>query len=145
MLRLRFNCCLVLCLVMSCASLTSHAEDSAATRQAAMERYLRAVPMTKLMEDTYSEMAKQLPSDQRSKFISGMRQIVRVESIERIAKAAMLKHFTTAELNALADFYSSKDGASAVSKFGVYTADVMPLLQQEIQRAVQEFQRKGEK
>jgi hypothetical protein len=48
-------------------------------------------------------------------------------------------------VNALADFYSSKDGASAMSKFGVSMADVMPSLQQEIQRAFQEFQRKGEK
>ena len=52
----------------------------------------------------------------------------------------MVKHFTADELNAMADFYSSKHGASAMSKFGIYMADVMPILMQEIQRAVRELQ-----
>lgn len=52
----------------------------------------------------------------------------------------MLKTFTTDELNALADFYASKDGASAMKKFGAYMGDIMPSLMQEIQRAAQELQ-----
>jgi hypothetical protein len=113
--------------------------DTVAAREAAMERYMRAVPVSKMMEDTYSEMSKQLPPEQRSSFITDMRRVVKVEMIERLAKASMIKHFTADELSALADFYSSKHGASAMSKFGVYMADVMPPLTQEIQRAVKEL------
>jgi hypothetical protein len=119
--------------------------DSTAAREAATERYMRAVPMSKMMEDTYSEMSKGLPPAQRASFVADMRRIVKVENMERLAKASMVKHFTADELNALADFYSSKHGASAMSKFGIYMADVMPILMQEIQRAVQELQSTGRK
>jgi hypothetical protein len=109
------------------------------TRQVAMQRYLRAVPMAKVMEDTYAEMAKQVPPEKRMEFIAAMRKVVRVDKIEEIAKRSMLNTFTTDELNALADFYSSKDGASAMKKLGVYMGDIMPPLMQEIERAVQEL------
>lgn len=75
----------------------------------------------------------------RSEFIAAMRKVVRVDKIEEIAKRSMLKTFTTDELNALADFYSSKDGASAMKKLGVYMGDIMPPLMQEIERGVQEI------
>ena len=110
------------------------------TRQVAVQRYLRAVPMERMMEDTYSEIAKQVPPERRTDFIAAMRKVVRVDKIEEIATRSMLKTFTTDELNALADFYSSKDGASAMKKFGVYMGDIMPPLMQEIQRAIQELQ-----
>ena len=122
------------------ACMPALAQDTQETRQAAMQRYLRVVPMTKMMEDTYSEMAKQVPPEKRAEFIGAMRRVVRVEKIEEIAKRAMLKTFTTNELNALADFYSSKDGASAMRKFSAYMGDIMPPLMQEIQRAGQELQ-----
>jgi hypothetical protein len=96
--------------------------------------------MSRMMEDTYSEMSKGLPPAQRASFVADMRRVVKVENIERLAKASMVKHFTADELNAMADFYSSKHGASAMSKFGIYMADVMPILMQEIQRAVRELQ-----
>lgn len=115
------------------------AQDTEATRQAAMERYLRAMPMAKMMEDTYSEMAKQLPPEHREDFMRLMRKHVIIDRIEAIAKKSMLKTFTTNELNALADFYLSEYGASGMRKFGAYMSDVMPALMQEIQRASQEI------
>lgn len=116
------------------------AQDIPETRQAAMERYLRAVPMAKMMEDTYSEMAKQVPPEKRDEYVSAMRRLVSIDKIEGIARQAMLKTFTANELTALADFYSSEHGSSAMRKFGAYMADIMPPLMQEIQRAVQELQ-----
>ena len=116
------------------------AQETQVTKQAAMERYIRAVPMAKLLEDTYSELAKQVPAEMRVEFVSTMRKLVRVDKIDAIARQAMLKTFTTNELNALADFYSSQYGSSAMRKFGAYTAEIMPPLMQEIQRAVQELQ-----
>jgi len=96
--------------------------------------------MDKMMEDAYLEMAKQLPPENRAEFVSLMRKHVYVDRIEAIARKSMLKTFTTNELNALADFYLSEHGASGMRKFGVYMADIMPALMQEIQRAVQELQ-----
>jgi hypothetical protein len=118
------------------------AQGADAAKNAAVERYLRAVPMRKMLEDTYVEMSKQMPADQRAKFVADMRAVVKIDKIEQIAKAAMLKTFSTEELNALADFYSSKHGASAMAKFSKYMGEVMPPLMQEVQRAVQELQAK---
>ena len=130
---------LALLLASACIGIPAQAQDTMDTRQVAMQRYLRAVPMAKVMEDTYAEMAKQVPPEKRTEFIAAMRKVVRVDKIEEIAKRSMLNTFTTDELNALADFYSSKDGASAMKKLGVYMGDIMPPLMQEIERAVQEL------
>ncbi len=134
--------CISIALLISSASTSMPvlAQDTQETRQDAMQRYLQAVPMAKMAEDAYSEVAKHVPLEKRAEFISAMRRSVRVERIEDIAKQAMLKTFTTSELNALADFYSSKDGASAMNKYGAYMGEIMPPLLQEIQRAVQAFQ-----
>jgi hypothetical protein len=48
---------------------------------------------------------------------------------------AMVKHFTTDELKALADFYGSPVGKSAMQKFGAYMAEVMPAIQSEVLKA----------
>lgn len=135
----------LLATVLAVAATSVRAQAAEADKQAAMERYLRAVPMTKMMDDTYTQMAKQVPAELRPRFIADMRSVIRIDRIEQLARSAMLKTFTADELNALADFYSSKHGASAMSKFGVYMADIMPPLMQEIQRAVQELQSTGRK
>ena len=68
-----------------------------------------------------------------------MKAIVRVDVLDRIARESMVKTFTTDELNALANFYGSQHGASAMEKFGVYMGQVMPAIQQEIQSAIQQM------
>ena len=40
--------------------------------------------------------------------------------LDRIALNSMVKTFTAGELNALADYYGSKHGQSAMQKFGAY-------------------------
>ena len=117
---------------------TVSAQDSAADRQAAAARYMSVVPMSKMLEDSFSELAKQLPSDKRAGFISRMKQSVRADTLEQIALDSMVKTFTADELNALADFYGSKPGRSAMQKFGIYMGQVMPAIQAEIQRAAQQ-------
>ena len=111
-------------------------DDTFDNRQAGVDRYLKAVPMKTLLDDTFVELAKQLPQDKRAAFIDQMKAAVRADALERIARDAMVKIFTADELNALADFYGSKDGASAMKKFGVYSAQIMPAIRQEIQNAV---------
>lgn len=120
-----------------CASAVS-AQDSSADRQAAAARYMSVVPMSKMLEDSFAELAKQLPQDKRAGFIAKMKQTVRADALERIALDSMVKTFTADELNALADFYGSKPGRSAMQKFGIYMGQVMPAIQAEIQRAVQQ-------
>ncbi len=120
-----------------CTSTVS-AQDSSADRQAAAARYMSVVPMSKMLEDSFAELAKQQPPDKRAGFIAKMKQTVRADALERIALDSMIKTFTADELNALADFYGSKPGRSAMQKFGIYMGHIMPAIQAEIQRAVQQ-------
>jgi len=46
----------------------------------------------------------------------------------------MAKHFTVEELDAMADFYGSKEGQSVLSKFGAYLDDVYPVIEQHMRR-----------
>lgn len=124
---------------------SASAQQPTAEATAAADRYLQAVPMKKLMEDTYSEMAKQMPADMGAQFIADMRTIIIVEKLEAIARDAMLKTFTADEMNAMADFFASKNGASAMAKYGAYMAQVMPPVTQEVQRGIQELQSRGKK
>jgi len=127
-------------LVLSLGSVFALAQDTTASREAAVDRYLRAVPMAKMLEDTFAEISKQLPIEQRAQFIRNMKKIVRADYLEQLSRQSMIKTFTTDELNALADFYGSKHGASAMVKFGAYMGQVMPAIQAEVQRGVQELQ-----
>jgi hypothetical protein len=63
-----------------------------------------------------------------------------IEALTTAMQGAMVKHFSADELSALADFYGSPVGKSAMSKFGAYMAEVMPALQAEMVKAVQKTQ-----
>lgn len=130
---------LLLAAVLFAGAASAFAQDTTAAREVAADRYLKVAPMSRMLDDMVSEIGKQLPPEKRASFERDMKLFVRADSLERIARTAMIKHFTTDELNALADFYGSKNGASAMKKFGVYMADVMPEIQAEVQRGIQQI------
>jgi hypothetical protein len=115
--------------------------DTPQTRRAAAERYAKAADVPKLLRDMVDGMSPNLPIEHRNNFRTLMLQNTRAEVIEAAMVVAMVKHFTTTELNALADFYGSEVGRSAMGKFGAYMGDVMPLLQAEMARAMAEYER----
>ena len=110
--------------------------DSEQERVAAARRYLEVAQMAKITEDTVNELAKGFSGEQREKFVAYMHNAVRPEVLEQAAMASMVKVFTADELNALADFFASPLGRSAMDKFGLYMADIMPVIQQEMMRAL---------
>ena len=89
-----------------------------------------------MLEDAYASLTQQMPADQREKFLKDIRSIVRIEFLESISKEKMVKVFTADELNAIASFYESKEGASAMKKFGVYMGEIMPAIQKEMMQAM---------
>ena len=108
------------------------ATDSKEARTQAAERYLAVVPISQLLDDTFREMSKSLPKAIREGFVAQMRIVVRADVLEAATRASLVRHFTVDELNAMAEFYSSPHGASAMRKFGAYMADVMPAVQEEM-------------
>lgn len=110
--------------------------DSEQERTAAAQRYIEVVQMAKIVDDTVNELAKGFSGEKRERFVAFMHNAVRAEVLERAALSSMVRIFTAEELNALADFYGSPLGRSAMDKFGIYVADIMPVIQQEMLRAL---------
>jgi hypothetical protein len=57
------------------------------------------------------------------------------DAITKAMRAAMMKTFTADELTALADFYSSAVGKSAMAKMGDYMSELMPVMMVEVAKA----------
>jgi hypothetical protein len=111
------------------------ATDTPETRRHEAERYLQATPAKALFEDMADKMAANIPAEQRDQFKKMMTTQLDIAALTKAMTDAMVKHFTTEELKALADFYGSPVGKSAMQKFGAYMADIMPTLEAEIMKA----------
>src|SRR4029453_16849666 len=124
----------VLTLIISC-SFAFSATDTPETRRREAERYLQASPPKAMFEDVADKMATNVPADQREQFKRAMTTEVDIAALTKEMTDPMVKNFTTEELKALADFYGSPVGKSAMQKFGAYMADIMPVVQAEIMKA----------
>jgi hypothetical protein len=117
------------------SALALGAPDTPETRRHEAERYLRATPPKALFEDMADKMAANLPPDQREQFKKIMTSQLDIAALTKAMIDSMVKHFSTEELKALADFYGSPVGKSAMQKFGAYMADIMPAMEAEIMKA----------
>jgi len=124
----------ILVLLFSSAFVLS-AADTPETRRHEAERYVQATPPKALFEDMADKIAVNLPAEQRQQFKRMMTAELDIAALTKAMTDAMVKHFTTEELKALADFYGSPVGKSAMQKFGAYMADLMPIMQAEIMKA----------
>jgi hypothetical protein len=111
------------------------ATDTPETRRHEAERYLQASPPKALFEDMADKIATNLPADQRQQFKQMLTADLDIAALTKAMIDAMVKHFTADELKALADFYGSPVGKSAMQKFGAYMADLMPIIQAEMMKA----------
>src|SRR5213082_3115525 len=125
----------ILTLFISCG-LAFSAPDTPETRRHEAERYLQATPPKALFEDMADKMAANLPPDQRDQFKKLMTSQLDIAALTKAMIDAMVKNFTTEELKALADFYGSPVGKSAMQKFGTYMADIMQVVQTEMQTGI---------
>ena len=139
MIMLKVSAVLVSAMLFTSHGLAQTISDTHGNRMVAAQRYLDAVPMDELMTNASAEMVKNMPAESREPFITMMTETIRIDVLENAALASMATHFTVQEINALTDFYTSPVGKSDMNKFGLYMADIMPVIQQEIIRAVQQL------
>lgn len=121
--------------MLSIAATVFALDDTPANRTKEAERYLKATPPEDMMKDMADKMAMNMPPEGRAEFKNLMTKHLDMAAITKAIEDAMVKHFTADELKALADFYGSPVGKSAMKKFGVYMADAMPVIQAEILKA----------
>ncbi len=86
------------------------------------------------------KVSMQLPEEQRDAFKATLTKNLDIEALSAAMRGAMVKYFSADELSALADFYGSPVGKSAMSKFGPYMAEMMPAMQAEMAKAIQKTQ-----
>ncbi len=110
--------------------------DTKENRILAAKQYLKAVPVEDIIEDVVENRALELPEDKRAKFKNLIQEETRLEAVRRIIVTVMIKHFNTAEIEALADFYEKPEGQSILHKYSEYTAELMPAIQEEILQAM---------
>jgi hypothetical protein len=111
-------------------------QDTQATRRAAGERYIVASNLERMLADMSTAMTQNLPAERAAEVKDLLTKHVRVDALKEAMLIAMVKHFTTRELDAMADFYGSREGKSSLEKFGPYMADIMPMIQAEMQHAM---------
>jgi uncharacterized protein len=108
---------------------------------AAITRYLE---VTKTRENTalmIENMAAQMPEEQQALFRRVMAKVMNVDEVLELSRGIMRKHFTLEEVNALADFYSSPAGVSAMNKLQLVINESMPYIQSAIQKSIEELNR----
>jgi hypothetical protein len=105
------------------------AQDNA-ERLAAADRLIAVQQPEQMLQDMAKSVASNLPEPMRDSYISAMTEEAFVEGLSERMRDAMARHFTVAELDALAEFYARPVAKSVMRKMGAYTADVMPWVQE---------------
>ena len=103
-----------------------------------MKLYAKNTGISKnVLIDMVKKMSAQIPVEARQLFIDLMTKHVDIDKFTSIIRDSMVKNFTAEELQALANFYGSPVGRSAMKKFGQYMADAMLPIQSLLADAFQ--------
>src|SRR5262249_1873682 len=87
------------------------------------------------------EQAKQLPTGLHELLFTQIIHNVRVDKFKRAERDLLVKYCTVQELEALARFYETAEGAAIQQKLKKVTEELQPLLMAEALHAVQETMR----
>jgi len=131
----KYHAALILFFCLSVAPLLADPADTPENRRHEADRYLQATPPKQMFADMAEKMSMNMPPEDRQKFKETLTSALDVDALTKAMTDAMVKHFTVQELKALADFYGSPVGKSAMGKFGAYMAEVMPTIQAEMIKA----------
>jgi hypothetical protein len=115
--------------------------DNPENRAAAAERYMKAMPPKDMLQSLATRAAPNLPEKDRAAFVEVMNSADIEKAASRITMESLVKNFTVGELDAMTTFYGSPEGQSASKKFGAHMMGVMPQIQQEVKKAMDEKQK----
>ncbi len=128
--------CLALALALPFSIPALALDDTPQSREQQADRYLTAVPPEGMIDELLSRTADTLPPADQDQFKTLVSKHLDRARITAAIRAAMAKSFTADELQALADFYGSPLGKSAMAKMQNYQAELAPTLMSEFQTAV---------
>jgi hypothetical protein len=111
--------------------------DTPENRAKVVDEYLSLVPTKDLVNDMTERLAATVPEDKREAFKSMLTKHFDLDALLAAQKQSLAKIFTVGELKAMIAYYSTPEGKSSMKKMGAYMADLMPVVQAELQKAVQ--------
>ncbi len=135
----------ILCLAILLLPTLCFAGNSDSERLEAAKRYAETTNFPKLFQEMTDGVARTLPPEKAEAFRSFMGSMVEDGALEKSTIILMAKHFTTEELNALADFYGSEMGKKILSKFGPYMTEVNLVMKEFMIKALKDFRAKLER
>ena len=124
-------------LLLFCGCVTAPAPERAVS---AKERYadeLMAIVPPEVMFAQLSQLYAQSyasPGKEEKAHANFMRNVDR-DALDTIIRNALLKHFTEAELKALATFYSTPEGRACMAKVAPFAVEVVPACAHEATQA----------
>jgi hypothetical protein len=122
------------------AAVASDVADTREGRLAAAHRYLEVARPEAMIDNIVNAIASQGNlSIEQAEFSTEIMAILDIEAMKAVMVEAMVKHFTAAELHALADFFERPEGQAIMRKMGAYSAEVMPFVQQQTIKAITEI------
>jgi hypothetical protein len=115
--------------------------DNPENRVAAAKKCIEAMPPKDMLQGLAGRIAPNMPEKDRKAFMEVMGSAELEKATSRIMEEGLAKNFTAGELAAMTAFYGSPEGKSAAKKFGPYMTGIMPQIQQEIKKAMDEKQK----
>ena len=141
---------LVVILIMVMASACSDSQqgqsakslpDNPENRIVVAKRYLEVMPPKEMLQGVANRVVSKLPENDRKVFMDVMSSQDIEKATYRFTLDGLVKHFTVDELNAMVAFYGSPAGQAAYKKFSPYMGEIMPQIQQEVKKALDEVQK----
>lgn len=128
----------ILCLLLlsGCAS-TSSSEKGVSAKERYADELMAIVP-PEVMFSQLSELdahSYALPGRAEKAHANFMRNVDR-NALDAIIRSALLRHFSEAELKALAAFYSTPEGRACMAKVAPFAAEVVPACAHEAAKAL---------
>lgn len=91
-------------------------EDTMPNRERAAERYLSLVDVKQMYREMVVATAMELPLSERREFVHDMEKMMNAAEMRKLIRSSIVKCMTTDEIMAVADFYSTPLGKSAMEK-----------------------------
>ena len=113
--------------------------DTAEARRTAARHYLATVPVLEELIQAHVARVPDLPEQKRTQLATALRG--RGDALERALIESFVRHFTPAELEAMARFYASPEGRSYVKKMPAVMTDLISHVTPLIDAAFEEFLR----
>lgn len=124
-------------------SLASSTPDTAEARMAATETYFKYYPLNEMVDWMLKEVVAGVPADQQKTYRETLMKNIQWSKIEPLAKHSMANRLTLDEINAMVGLVKRPEGKAALQKMKLYESDLMPDLNEDLEKAIRMSSPKG--